>query len=607
MKKKILLSIIIILLLIGVRFSFADTNAAIQDTILSPPNNFYATGICYSVYLSWDAPPQGSYNLIGYYLYRDDIGRYAYLDNTQNTYRDWMVYTGTEYTYWVTAVYSEGESEPSDTSTAIPLVVVPTLETFDVDWHLTGWTTEPESPNNWGWVPGYAELYWFPSVTDYDMSLISPQLVLPEYPGFIGDLTVSMHIDDYDVDSSEVMEIWIVHDGEETMIFEWNLDENDDWGTQGGTDWVYHDMDQFAGETIQLKFRSHGSNTYNFNYWHIYTIFCEFTVIPPSATLEVIAADSSGNPIEGFTVNAVSTQSDVYYNAYTNENGGFTISPMIPGEYQITYYLGGYMPVVVLIYVPESEITVLDVPSVGTMSIFPTYIDTVMAPDESIPVYLTLHNHRNVPIHWFADIVNTDLNDKDDIVFQDTSVSKDIKLDLERHSVNDNRSFYLSKESDHGIMAPWESFDWCLMLDTAGQLPGTILEFDVVFTTDPNVGTFVVPITVTVDESGINNDPDVSAQLYQNYPNPFSTSTTISFNIHHRDTENAEIKIYNIKGQLIRELGFSPLAGGSNLGFGEAIWDGKDSSGKPVPSGVYLYRITTDSFTSETKKMILIR
>jgi len=95
----------------------------------------------------------------------------------------------------------------------------------------------------------------------------------------------------------------------------------------------------------------------------------------------------------------------------------------------------------------------------------------------------------------------------------------------------------------------------------------------------------------------------------QNYPNPFSNSTTISFNVHHRDTESAEIKIYNIKGQLVRELGFSPPASGSDLGFGEAVWDGTDMDGMQVPSGVYLYKLSVgDSQIRQlAEKMLLLR
>jgi hypothetical protein len=100
--------------------------------------------------------------------------------------------------------------------------------------------------------------------------------------------------------------------------------------------------------------------------------------------------------------------------------------------------------------------------------------------------------------------------------------------------------------------------------------------------------------------------PNKIITLYQNYPNPFSESTTISFNVHHRDTENAEIKIYNLKGQLVKELEFSPPAGGSDLGFGEAIWDGKDNSGKSVANGIYFYKLSTEKHQA-VKKMIVIR
>lgn len=85
--------------------------------------------------------------------------------------------------------------------------------------------------------------------------------------------------------------------------------------------------------------------------------------------------------------------------------------------------------------------------------------------------------------------------------------------------------------------------------------------------------------------------------LLQNAPNPFSTSTKISCNLPPRYADEAEIAIYNIKGQLVRKLKVK----------GEVVWDGRNNAGKPVPNGIYLYRMKTENFTSETKKMILIR
>ena len=62
--------------------------------------------------------------------------------------------------------------------------------------------------------------------------------------------------------------------------------------------------------------------------------------------------------------------------------------------------------------------------------------------------------------------------------------------------------------------------------------------------------------------------------LYQNYPNPVTTSTTISFSTA-EGAENAEIEIYNVKGQLVKDLGVT----GYELGVGKAVWDGKDNNG----------------------------
>ncbi|MBN2017182.1 MAG: T9SS type A sorting domain-containing protein [Candidatus Cloacimonetes bacterium] len=73
------------------------------------------------------------------------------------------------------------------------------------------------------------------------------------------------------------------------------------------------------------------------------------------------------------------------------------------------------------------------------------------------------------------------------------------------------------------------------------------------------------------------------------YPNPFSTSTTISYapaNLR----ESTRIKIYNIKGQLVRTLNVSSFPN-PTLGMCEVVWDGTDEDGIDLQSGVYLYRL----------------
>ena len=98
------------------------------------------------------------------------------------------------------------------------------------------------------------------------------------------------------------------------------------------------------------------------------------------------------------------------------------------------------------------------------------------------------------------------------------------------------------------------------------------------------------------------NEQDVnyaSTRLIGNYPNPFNPSTKISFELSAENTQNAEIIIYNIKGQEIRQY--------SNINNQSSItWAGKDKNGNSVSSGIYFYKLKTDDF-SAVKKMLMIK
>ncbi|MDP8314806.1 MAG: T9SS type A sorting domain-containing protein [Candidatus Celaenobacter antarcticus] len=89
-------------------------------------------------------------------------------------------------------------------------------------------------------------------------------------------------------------------------------------------------------------------------------------------------------------------------------------------------------------------------------------------------------------------------------------------------------------------------------------------------------------------------------ELNYNFPNPFNNSTTISFSLP-ISTQNAYLKIYNVRGQLVREFSLD-----TKSGIGSIAWDGNDSNGKRLGSGIYFYKLTVNQ--KETiKKMILMR
>jgi len=89
--------------------------------------------------------------------------------------------------------------------------------------------------------------------------------------------------------------------------------------------------------------------------------------------------------------------------------------------------------------------------------------------------------------------------------------------------------------------------------------------------------------------------------LYQNFPNPITSSTTISF-IPSPGVEKSEIKIYNIRGQLVKEFKNQNAKGKMNI----VEWDGKDNNGKQLSSGIYFYKLISGEKTA-VKKMVLMR
>jgi len=95
-----------------------------------------------------------------------------------------------------------------------------------------------------------------------------------------------------------------------------------------------------------------------------------------------------------------------------------------------------------------------------------------------------------------------------------------------------------------------------------------------------------------------------------NYPNPFNSSTTISFQIsneQNQQDEQIKIDIYNIKGQKVRTLEcVNDVDAKATESLYSKTWNGTDENNKPVSSGIYFYRLKTDGF-SQTKKMILTK
>ncbi len=91
-------------------------------------------------------------------------------------------------------------------------------------------------------------------------------------------------------------------------------------------------------------------------------------------------------------------------------------------------------------------------------------------------------------------------------------------------------------------------------------------------------------------------------KLFGNYPNPFNPITTFRFTL--KDREHVALRVFNLRGQLVRTVVEDVLEAGLHDGY---AWNGLDEAGKQVTSGTYFFRLVTASGYEETMKMVLIK
>jgi hypothetical protein len=91
-----------------------------------------------------------------------------------------------------------------------------------------------------------------------------------------------------------------------------------------------------------------------------------------------------------------------------------------------------------------------------------------------------------------------------------------------------------------------------------------------------------------------------SFTLLQNYPNPFNPETHIDFSV--PMDEKISLKIYNIRGQLVKTLMDEEVKAGEHT----VKWDGTNQDNQKVASGIYLYRLASQAYT-ETRRMVLVK
>ncbi len=140
---------------------------------------------------------------------------------------------------------------------------------------------------------------------------------------------------------------------------------------------------------------------------------------------------------------------------------------------------------------------------------------------------------------------------------------------------------------DDDFLAAWERGDYQLTVRARS--------------TYDESATSEIETTVSMRHSG---SPALPAQLtlLGNTPNPFNPVTTIRFVVPAGNSRSYSLRVYDVRGRLVREL----AAGTIDAGPHEVQWDGSNITGGSVGSGIYLYRLEVGAERT-TGKMVLLK
>jgi aminopeptidase N len=154
------------------------------------------------------------------------------------------------------------------------------------------------------------------------------------------------------------------------------------------------------------------------------------------------------------------------------------------------------------------------------------------------------------------------------------------------------------------------------------------MPIDVVITTDSQVHTFVIQnsqaqqtytLSVAGEVQSVQLDPDgwilatfeervvdvpagevAAVRLLPNHPNPFNPATTLRFLLPR--AAPVRLTLHDLAGRVIRTLAADRFEAGEH----HVVWDGRDSGGELVASGIYFYRLEFPE-GALTRKLTLLK
>ena len=161
------------------------------------------------------------------------------------------------------------------------------------------------------------------------------------------------------------------------------------------------------------------------------------------------------------------------------------------------------------------------------------------------------------------------------------------------HNINSDPLFVDADNLDFNLGENSPCIDAGIDYFSAGGVVMVDLSPEEYFGVAPDIGAFE-----SGPETALPPGLETQCRLYQNYPNPFSGQTAISYQLAARS--QVALKIFNVMGQEVRTLYRGKQAAGNH----SLSWDGLNNSGHAASPGAYLIRLQADHEVSSMRILL---
>ncbi|MBN2173588.1 MAG: carboxypeptidase regulatory-like domain-containing protein [Bacteroidales bacterium] len=197
----------------------------------------------------------------------------------------------------------------------------------------------------------------------------------------------------------------------------------------------------------------------------------DYTILAFGVLNGTVTELATGDPVEGAEVHAVGPSFS--YTVFTLADGSYEIDPCNIGTYQITCTLPGYNIATASDVLIEEGVTTtqnfqLTAP---TMEISPSTLSLTLELNTQETEIVTIENNGNGLLNWIAELV-------------EVTDGKDLT--------------WVSIDPENGFIDPGNNTLMNVDFDTDGLIQGNVYYAEINFTSDPEVGTFTIPIQLTV-------------------------------------------------------------------------------------------------------------